>query len=364
MAVTSLLCGGHLHATAAEAHHHGHPGATALFVSNLATNVVLRFNGSTGTFVDTFLTGGGLAQPGSFTFGPDQHLYVTSFYTKKVVRFDGHTGAGLGDFVAPASGGLTAPTAMAFGPDGHFYVCSFGTHSVLRYDGHTGQFLDVFVAAGSGGLAGASGLAFGPDGHLYVSSIGSNSVLRYHGHTGAFLNTCVASGSGGLRGAFGLRFGPDRHLYVSSLGTGEVLHYHGRTGQFRMSLSSMKPAASRRPWIWPSGLTITYMSVTPPTAPYCVSMGARAPFSALPPPAMGSESRRFSPYGHTMMTQRAQGRGAEPRTGTSVKTGINNRLSEASVATPPVSGRCGDHTQGAHPCSSRHLHDGSGFSRE
>src|SRR5262249_19199432 len=157
VAVTGLALGGHPSAAgAATNHQHGHTKKAELFVSNLATNVVLRFNGQTGTFVDTFVSGGGLAQPGPLTFGPDDNLYVASFYTKKVVRFAGQTGAVLDDFVAPASGGLTAPTSMAFGPDGNLYVCSFGTNNVLRYDGHTGQFLDVFIAAGSGGLAGAS----------------------------------------------------------------------------------------------------------------------------------------------------------------------------------------------------------------
>src|SRR5262249_42964288 len=140
MAVTGLALGGHPTATAAaEDHAHGHTKQAELFVSNLATNVVLRFNGQTGTFVDTFVSGSGLAQPGPLTFGPDENLYVASFYTKKVVRFDGQTGAVLDDFVQPASGGLTAPTSMAFGPDGNLYVCSFGTNNVLRYDGHTGQ---------------------------------------------------------------------------------------------------------------------------------------------------------------------------------------------------------------------------------
>src|SRR5215831_6517134 len=79
MAITGLALGGHpTAAAAAEGHAHGHTRKAELFVSNLATNVVLRFNGQTGTFVDTFVSGGGLAQPGPLTFGPDENLYVAS----------------------------------------------------------------------------------------------------------------------------------------------------------------------------------------------------------------------------------------------------------------------------------------------
>ena len=65
VAVTGLALGGHPGAAAAAPDHaHGPTRKAELFVSNLAANVVLRFNGHTGTFVDTFASGGGLAQPG------------------------------------------------------------------------------------------------------------------------------------------------------------------------------------------------------------------------------------------------------------------------------------------------------------
>ena len=52
---------------------------------------------------------------------------------------------------------------VAFGPDGHLYVSSYGTDSVLRYNGSTGAFINTFVPSGSGGLSGSGGMK-GPGG--------------------------------------------------------------------------------------------------------------------------------------------------------------------------------------------------------
>ena len=117
-----------------------------------------------------------------------------------MLRFNGSTGEYIDDFVAEQSGGLSGTTGLTFGPDGHLYVASGnerpGAQNILRYDGSTGVFLGVF--AEGGGLSGPYGLTFGPDGNLYVSSQYTNSILRYDGTTGAFIDEFVSSGSGGL----------------------------------------------------------------------------------------------------------------------------------------------------------------------
>ena len=93
-------------------------------------------------------------------FGPDGNLYVTSFGTNQVLRYNGTTGALLGTFVAAGSGGLSLPRGLTFGPDGNLYVGSFGSGDVLRYNGATGAFIDDFVPSGRGGLGGPTFLAF------------------------------------------------------------------------------------------------------------------------------------------------------------------------------------------------------------
>ncbi len=148
----------------------------ALLVGSQGTGSILRFDGQTGASVNLFVPpgGGGLGSgctdsPLGLFFGPDGNLYVASGGdTDKVLRYDGQTGAFIDTFVADGSGGLDQPASLEFGPDGHLYVSSRGTDAILRYDGPTGAFIDAFVPPGSGDLDEPYTLLFGPDGHLYV----------------------------------------------------------------------------------------------------------------------------------------------------------------------------------------------------
>jgi hypothetical protein len=239
---------------------------------NGQTSSVLRFDGTTGTFLGVVADGSQVSSPRGIVFGPDGNLYVAEGKGPgTVLRFNGTTGAFIDDFVPTSSGGLAHPTSMVFGSDGRndgkldLYVGK-GGGGVLRYDGTTGAFKGTFVASGAGGLGNPWALVFGMDGDLYVSNDVGNgtnqlppgSILRYEGpagpNPGAFLGTFVPTGSGGLNTPLGLLFGPDANgdgqqdLYVSSAaldvynfthahpGTSEVLCYDGVTGAFLKTL--------------------------------------------------------------------------------------------------------------------------------
>ena len=200
-----------------------------LYVSDSDHEKVLRYNGSTGSFINAFVPA--VDDPAGLAFGPDGNLYVASSSSPgEVSRFNGSTGAAIG--ASFGSGQLSNPEGLTFGPDGNLYVAGGDTKSVLRYNPTTGAFIDTFVPAGSGGLTSARGVVFGPDGNLYVTSFGTGQVLRYNGTTGALLGTFVAAGSGGLSLPRPLTFGPDGNLYVGSFGSGDVLRYNGSTGAF------------------------------------------------------------------------------------------------------------------------------------
>ena len=200
-----------------------------LYVSDSDHETVLRYNGTTGAFMNAFVPN--VEDPAGLRFGPDSNLYVASSSSPGAVsRFNGLTGALVG---APfGSGQLSNPEGVTFGPDGNLYVAGGDTNSILRYNPTTGAFIDAFVTPNSGGLTSARGAVFGPDGTLYVTSFGTGSVLRYNGATGALLGTFVTAGSGGLSLPRGLTFGPDGNLYVGSFGSGDVLRYNGSTGAF------------------------------------------------------------------------------------------------------------------------------------
>ncbi len=65
------------------------------------------------------------------------------------MRYDGSTGAFIDEFISPPNnGGLGSPTGLIFGPDGNLYVSSIDTRQILRYNGATGAFIDAFASVG------------------------------------------------------------------------------------------------------------------------------------------------------------------------------------------------------------------------
>jgi hypothetical protein len=133
-----------------------------LYVHTLSQNV-MRYDGTTGAPLPApGQTGGyfvyGLAVGPGLVFGPDGNLYVPDSTNFGVLRFNGATGTFMDSFVAPGSSGPYFPDGVGvlFGPDHNLYVSSRGDgpsdSQVLRYDGMTGAFIDAFVPSGSGGL--------------------------------------------------------------------------------------------------------------------------------------------------------------------------------------------------------------------
>src|SRR5262245_1658041 len=82
----------------------------------------VRFDGRTGAFIDNFVSpgSGGLGGIRGLLFGPassgahNLDLYVTCGICDNVLRYDGTTGAFIEVFVASGSGGLDSPTGLSF----------------------------------------------------------------------------------------------------------------------------------------------------------------------------------------------------------------------------------------------------------
>lgn len=111
-----------------------------LFTTGLGGEV-LRFNPSSGAYVDRFISNGtgtdagctdALNGPEGLVFGPDGRLYVTSFRadandTDKILVFEGpggaHPGKCVGGFALDKVGGKrSTAAALLFGPDGDLFV--------------------------------------------------------------------------------------------------------------------------------------------------------------------------------------------------------------------------------------------------
>ena len=135
---------------------------------------------------------------------------MVSYNNAAVLRYIGTTGGFIDTFVASGSGGLGTSFSLVFGPDGNLYVPggSFPRTGVFRYNGSTGAFISKFAVTGD---SSPLDLAFGPDGNLYVLTGGNvRGVSRFNGRTGAFIDNFVPSGSGGLVNPYGFAFSPPR----------------------------------------------------------------------------------------------------------------------------------------------------------
>ena len=205
-------------------------GSGTFTESNLLTasdwnNSVFLLDGNTG-LVNQTLSAGLITRPSGVEVGPDGDFYVTSS-ANTILRYDGTTGALVGTFISAGAGGLNSPFDLAFGADGHLYVASYGTDEILRYDGTTGAFIDAFVATGSGGMTNPSALDFGPDGNLYVSSWFNGIVHRFNGTTGAYIDDFADTEGFGTTG---FAFGPDGNLYVGRANVPQIFVFDQATG--------------------------------------------------------------------------------------------------------------------------------------
>jgi streptogramin lyase len=222
------------------------PGAQ--FIGVTPVPQVLHYDNS-GNFLGIFIApGNNLATPRGLAFGPDGQLYVSSAGSDSILRYDGTSGAFIDAFVPKGSGGLKSPEVLIFQNDGFLYVSNFGTNpppntldgKVTRYNATTGEFHGVFAQA-SDIRGNADGMAFGPNGDLFVSVLNRNSpdvpgVLRFDGMTGNLIGQFTQGGSLAL--PRGMTFGPDGNLYVadidpnSSIADSRVARFDGTTGQY------------------------------------------------------------------------------------------------------------------------------------
>lgn len=208
-----------------------------LYIASYNQDYILRFNGTTGEFVNTYVDFSGLNGPTGLAFANNGMLFSSALPGNLVGFF---TGPGSGN-TGTITGGITfpdvqAPNDLAIGPDGNLYVLSLADESVPRnatitkYDPGTGSKIAQAVDLGPGYINNPFYFTFGSDNNIYVSRYAYNDIVKFDGQTGASLGV-FASGSG-LMQPMGIQQGPDGNIYVVSQSTKSVFLFDGSTGAF------------------------------------------------------------------------------------------------------------------------------------
>jgi DNA-binding beta-propeller fold protein YncE len=213
--------------------------AETLYVGSFNNDTVLRFDGKTGRFIDTFVTkrSGKLDGPVGLTFSPKgKNLYLISFFTASVLRYNGITGRFLNTFIPQEKGDLRFPQDLTFGTDGKLYVSSTGTDTINVYS-RRGDFIGPLFPVDTTLCDAPFGVRFGPDQNLYFSCTFSNTIRRYNPKTRRTKTVGTASTPNAAPG--GLTFGPDGNLYVANFFANTIDRYNPKTAQLKVFIKEV-----------------------------------------------------------------------------------------------------------------------------
>ena len=148
-------------------------GLEDLYVAGWRSNNIVRFDGVTGEYIDTFVSG--LLAPTGLEYH-NGSIFVTN-QTNEILEYN--LAGALIRTIGSSADGLSNPLDVKIGPDdGLLYVASGSTSKVVRYDIDTSAYVDDFVPTGYGGLEYSRSLAF-RDGVLFVTSGYDDSIRRY-----------------------------------------------------------------------------------------------------------------------------------------------------------------------------------------
>ncbi len=233
--------------------------------TEVGASSVLVYDGQSGAFIKALVRDnpattvdetGGLFRPYGMAFGPDGNLYVSSFRSDKILRYNATTGAFV-DVFASGTGtanGLNGPNGLLF-IGNSLYVTTQGSvadadgnvsfvfdSQVLRYDSLAAGSTPIVFAPqptpdpASFGFVSFLGLALAPNGDLYVSDF-ANSIRRYNLTTGTLVETLSTNYTGTTPSSNfigNLAFSTTGDLYVAGFDVnteiGAVIRYDGSSG--------------------------------------------------------------------------------------------------------------------------------------
>lgn len=215
-----------------------------LLLAAFAGDVIVRYDSTLSTF-SLFASHATMDGPTAMVYGADGNLYVLNEFSHNVLRFNGTTGAFIDEFISSATlggAGVADPDDMELGPDGNFYVSTHITSpsgAIWKFSGTSGALLGTFATFGA--TSHTHGLAFGPGGKVYLGDLGAGVVRQFDSTSGANLGVFATHVS--LTTTGDLAFAPDGTLYVTCQGANGVQHF-SVVGGFMGSLIAPGPGES------------------------------------------------------------------------------------------------------------------------
>ena len=177
--------------------------------------------------------------PGSYfngvhglTFDSEDNLYAGSVVgqtTYKIVAQEGEVQ--VTEYIGPPEG---LADDLEFGPDGHLYWTSYIVGKVHRQVGDEIQVL-------AKGIPGANSLAFNQEGRLFVAEVFLGDALYEIDLKGEEKPRLILEGMGGLNG---FDFGPDNKLYGPLWFKGEVVRVDVDTGKMETVAEGLESPAA------------------------------------------------------------------------------------------------------------------------
>ncbi len=159
-----------------------------LYADGGGAGKVFEFDATSGAFIQIFIPG--TASSAAYSqFGADGNYYRGEYFIG-IVRYDGTTGTSLGTF--SSGGGFSGPAGLVLGPDGQWYAfMNSPAPSIVRYDGTTGAYITDFGAAQLTGPNQSNGrdMIFGPNDHLFVSDYFGHKVEEFDAENGISIGT-------------------------------------------------------------------------------------------------------------------------------------------------------------------------------
>lgn len=120
---------------------HAWDGDGNLYIVSFGSKDVKKYDAA-GNFIKVFTSGGNLQGPVNLWFGSDGMLYVVDWETGSVQLFDGHTGVFVRTFIS----GLSRVEGHAFDRNGKLYLCDWVNNVINQYEAATGKFITTFIS--------------------------------------------------------------------------------------------------------------------------------------------------------------------------------------------------------------------------